>query len=138
MKSNVYIFTEEGDHINKQFEALKAISNIMVEGNGTIIQYNLEQDLDGLTLDSLSKPISCRHYFDYTSCSLEELDNEIIERYRVYKENYDDDEKYYPCVIYIDGARKMSDYKSFEELYDFLNDRLTLIHFLNLYIVIIL
>lgn len=138
MESNIYIFTEDGDHINKQFEALKLISYIMKDGEGTIIQYNLEQDLDGLTLDSLSTPILSRYYFDYTSYSLEELEDEIIERYRLYKENFDDDEKYHPCVIYIDGARRMPDYSSFEELCDFLNDKLNLIHFLNLYIIIIL
>lgn len=138
MISNIFVFTEDGEHINKQFEALKIISEIMRDGNGTIIQYNLEQDLDGLTLDSLSKPISSRYYFDYTSYSLEELDNEIIERYKLYKENFNDDEKYHPCVIYVDGGRRMSDYSSFEDLCDFLNERLNLIHFLNLYIIIIL
>lgn len=138
MRSDVYIFTEDGDHINKQFEALKIIADIMKCGNGTILHYNLEQDLDGLTLDSLSKPIQSRHYFDYTSYSLEELDSEIVERYRLYKENCDDDDKYYPCVIYIDGGKKMTDYTSFDELHDFLNQRIDLIHFLNLSIIIIL
>ena len=138
MRSNIYIFTDSGDHLDKQFEALKIIYDIMIDGDGTIIHYNLENDFDGLTLDSLSKPILSRYYFDYTSCTLDEIDDEIINRYKSYRSNTEDDEKYYPCVIFIDGARKMPDYTSFEDLCYFFEDKLNLLHFLNMYVIIIL
>lgn len=99
--------------------------------NLTVLFINLTGNMDTITIYDLNHNINYSSYSEYSDYSLNELEDQI---YMVYNEFYKKNELYEPIVIMIHDATKMPDCVDEYELLEYLNDKLSLLKVLRMYI----
>lgn len=99
--------------------------------DGIILTYiNLSGDYK-ITIDDLSYPVNFSSYSEYNDYTLEDLEDQIS---LIYHEFYSQGIYYDPVVIMIHDAANMCDDKDEYELLKYLNDKLTLLEVMRVYI----
>lgn len=99
--------------------------------DGIILTYiNLSGDYK-ITIDDLSYPVNFSSYSEYNDYTLEDLEDQIS---LIYHEFYSQGIYYDPVVIMIHDAANMCDDKDEYELLNYLNDKLTLLEVMRVYI----
>ena len=99
--------------------------------DGIILTYiNLSGDYK-ITIDDLSYPVNFSSYSEYNDYTLEDLEDQLS---LIYHEFYSQGIYYDPVVIMIHDAANMCDDKDEYELLKYLNDKLTLLEVMRVYI----
>lgn len=99
--------------------------------DGIILTYiNLSGDYK-ITIDDLSYPVNFSSYSEYNDYTLEDLEDQLS---LIYHEFYSQGIYYDPVVIMIHDAANMCDDKDDYELLKYLNDKLTLLEVMRVYI----
>lgn len=99
--------------------------------DGIILTYiNLSGDYK-ITIDDLSYPVNFSSYSEYNDYTLEDLEDQLS---LIYHEFYSQGIYYDPVVIMIHDAANMCDDKDDYELLSYLNDKLTLLEVMRVYI----
>ena len=99
--------------------------------DGIILTYiNLSGDYK-ITIDDLSYPVNFSSYSEYNDYTLEDLEDQLS---LIYHEFYSQGIYYDPVVIMIHDASNMCDDKDDYELLKYLNDKLTLLEVMRVYI----
>lgn len=100
--------------------------------NMSIIFVNLKENYyDTLTLHDLSVKVNYWTYSEYGDYSLDELEDQIS---LLYNDFYKPGAEWEPLVLIIHDATNMSDCGDFELLLEYLEDKVTLLEVLKLYI----
>lgn len=99
--------------------------------DGIILTYiNLSGDYK-ITIDDLSYPVNFSSYSEYNDYTLEDLEDQLS---LIYHEFYSQGIYYDPVVIMIHDAANMCDDKDEYELLKYLNDKITLLEVMRVYI----
>lgn len=99
--------------------------------DGIILTYiNLSGDYK-ITIDDLSYPVNFSSYSEYNDYTLEDLEDQLS---LIYHEFYSQGIYYDPVIIMIHDAANMCDDKDDYELLKYLNDKLTLLEVMRVYI----
>lgn len=99
--------------------------------DGIILTYINLTGTYNITIDDLTYPINFTTYSEYEDYTLEELEEQI---YTIYHDFYSKGIYYDPVVIMIHDATKMCDDNDDYELIKYLNDKLTLLEVMKVYI----
>lgn len=99
--------------------------------NGIILSYINLTGYDKVTIDDLSYPVNFTTYSEYDNYTLEELEDQIRV---IYNDFYTQGIYYDPVVIMIHDAAKLCDDHDDYELIKFLDNFLTLLEVMNVYI----
>lgn len=95
-----------------------------------LIYINLSGDYK-ITIDDLSYPINFSTYSEYNDYTLEELEEQLS---LIYNEFYTQGIYYDPVVIMIHDSSRMCDDNDEYELISYLNDKMTLLEVMRVYI----
>ncbi len=127
---NYFCRDDEVDVLVEMFN--KAYRLGLESENGIILSYiNLTGEYNKVTIDDLSYPINFVTYSEYDNYTLEELEDQIR---LIYNEFYTQGIYYDPVVIMIHGAAKLCDDNDDYELIKFLDNYITLLEVMNVYI----
>lgn len=141
MLPNVIFLLNEGDYIGRRHQAYMILSNITRQTKSTILYYNL-RGVESIPFNEFTRQIDFVSYSEYPDTSIEEIEDQIIYHYKLYKDEtenyYENNEQLQPFVMIIDDFDKIKGVKNIDDLKQFLNDKLTLLQFLNMYIICIL
>lgn len=97
----------------------------------TLMFINLSNDYDTVTIDDLTYPIPYGTYSEYNDYTFEELEDQL---YYVYKEFYSKGILYDPVIIIIHDASKLCEYNDEYQLIKYLDDKLSLLDVMQIYI----
>lgn len=127
---NYFCRDDEVDILVEMFN--KAYRLGLESENGIILSYiNLTGEYNKVTIDDLSYPINFVTYSEYDNYTLEELEDQIR---LIYNEFYTQGIYYDPVVIMIHDAAKLCDDNDDYELIKFLDNYITLLEVMNVYI----
>lgn len=98
----------------------------------SIIFANLKDSCyDTITIDDLSKKVNYWSYSEYSEYSLDELEDQIS---LLYNDFYKPGNDWEPLVLIIHDATNMRDCSDFETLLEYLENKVTLLEVLKLYV----
>lgn len=135
---NAYIISDEMYYNDRQREAFKIIFEIAREQKSDVVYYNIRQHPDALSVDDFTNIPSFNLYVEYTDITFDEIDDQILSIYRNYKSSTEesiDDYDLRPFIMVVDGVSKIKDP---EEFRIYLEQELSLLEFLNIYVIAII
>lgn len=136
---NAYIVSDELYYNDRQKEAFRILFDIAKHGIVDVVYYNIRNNPDALTVDDFTNVPKFNLYLEYTDVTFDEIDEQISTIYKDYKsfttENNIEDVSVRPFIMIVDGV---SGIKDPDEFRSYMESELSLMEFLNIYMIAII